>query len=171
MYWILCDAKPGQVIDAVIDDDGEFHKVRIEIKHVSERHINYKTQYDARGTPFSKVASSYFIISCNAFYGHYDTIDVSINPKRTLSVRSHDLVPPNHGKVKGLYPYDEEKMSPLFRDSETDSELMEQMHELQEKRQTLVQDVDLQISEVQKKLKTKRRLRRKQFLQMVHVKQ
>lgn len=169
MHSILCDAKPGQVIDAVVDDDGELRKVRIEIKHVFEKKEHWTTKFNAYGHPTKYMIWSYFSIRCNTFHKFFDTIDVEIHPKKILRFRNNFATTPNHGIVVDLYLFDEEKMAAFFDDSVTG--LVDELQRLQTKRRELVAEVDLAIDEVNKQLKTKQKERRTLFLEMMGVKQ
>lgn len=158
MYRILQEAQPGQVIDALIDDGKELHKVRIEIKDVRGPIEQKGFKYNAYGEGQRCLLSSFKLITCNEFLPLCDTIDVWAYPKRCIRIRINYMSTAS-GKQVLMYPYNEATMANLFE--ETDTSLLAEIEEVCKKKR----EIDAELTKLNDQLTLRNKERRERFLQ------
>jgi hypothetical protein len=158
MYRILHEAQPGQVIDALIDDGKELHKVRIEIKDVRGPIEKKGMKYNAYGQGDMRLLSSFKSITCNNFLSICDTIDVWTYPKMCIRMRSHYMLTAS-GKQVDMYPYNEATIGNLFE--EADTSLLAEIEEVCKKKR----EIDAELTKLNDQLTLRNKERRERFLQ------
>lgn len=163
MHHIMQEAQPGQVLDALIDDGEELHKVRIEIKDVKGPIVQKGFKYNAYGEGQRCLLSSFKLITCNEFLPWCDTIDVWTYPKRCIRIRTNYLSAESSKKVE-MYLYDEATMANLVE--ETDTSLLEEIDELQKKKR----DIDAELGYRNDLLRARNKERREKFLNTINDK-
>ncbi len=155
---MLQEAQAGQVIDALIDDGEELHKVRIEIKAVSGPIEKKGIKYNAYGQGDRRVLSSFKSITCNNFLSICNTIDVWTYPKMCIRMRSY-YVDEASGKQVEMYPYNEATMANLFE--EPDTALLAEIEEVYKKKR----EIDAELTKLNDQLTLRNKERRERFLQ------